>query len=122
MAGYGVRRRSVYEAYQKELQIPDIDDKELKQLLMQDCNNDIRVLVDKFAFFTRYCFSCLTDADSIDTGTFCGTRTKSRSAYGFCKVFAETGRENKFVCMQDGSAEGEKRAAGAGLCKSRRIV
>lgn len=96
------KERSVYEAYQKELQIPDIDDKELKKLLMQDCNNDIRVLVDKFAFFTRYCFSCLTDADSIDTGTFCGTRTNRVPHMDFAKCLQRLDeRINSFVCKTD---------------------
>ena len=94
--------QSVYEAYKQELQIPDIDDKELKQLLMQDCNNDIRVLVDKFAFFTRYCFSCLTDADSIDTGTFCGTRTEHVPHMDFAKCLQRLDeRMSSFVCKTD---------------------
>ncbi len=94
--------QSVYEAYKQELQIPDIDDKELKQLLMQDCNNDIRVLVDKFAFFTRYCFSCLTDADSIDTGTFCGTRTNRVPHMDFAKCLQRLDeRMSSFVCKTD---------------------
>ena len=29
------------------------------------------MVTDKFAFLTRYCFSCLVDADSIDTAHFC---------------------------------------------------
>ncbi len=32
---------------------------------------DIRLMKDKYAFLTRYLFSCLTDADSIDTALFC---------------------------------------------------
>ena len=94
--------RSIYEAYKQELQIPGIDDKEFKQLLMQDCNNDIQVLVDKFTFFTRYCFSCLTDADSFDTGTFCGTRTNRVPHMDFAKCLQRLDeRINSFVCKTD---------------------
>lgn len=93
--------RSIYEAYQEELQIPDIDDKEFKQLLTQDCNN-YKVLVDKFAFFTRYCFSCLTDADSIDTGTFCGTRTNCVPHTDFAKCLQRLDqRMSSFVCKTE---------------------
>lgn len=53
------KERSVYEAYQKELQIPDIDKNEFMDLLLLDYNNNPQIVIDKFAFFTRYCFSCL---------------------------------------------------------------
>ena len=38
--------------------------------LLKDCK-DKNGLLDKFAFLTRYCFSCLVDADSLDTERFC---------------------------------------------------
>ena len=46
--------------------------------LLNDCNNDMEKLIDKFAFFTRYAFSCLVDADSIDTAEFCKERDLPR--------------------------------------------
>lgn len=96
------KERSVYEAYDKELHIPAVNNARFKQLLMQDCNNDIKVLVDKFAFFTRYCFSCLTDADSIDTGTFCGTRTNRVPHMDFKKCLQRLDqRMSSFVCKTD---------------------
>lgn len=63
-----------YEAYHNDLEISQIDEKAFNSFLASDCDSDINKLIDKFAFLTRYCFSCLTDADSIDTGRFCGTR------------------------------------------------
>ena len=67
-----------YSSYLKELELPSVDEREFLQFLAQDCDHDIQKLVDKFAFLTRYCFSCLTDADSLDTAAFC-TGDKRRS-------------------------------------------
>lgn len=61
-----------YSAYKAELKIPEIDEKAFMEFLVTDCGNDMGKLVEKFAFFARYCFSCLTDADSLDTAEFCG--------------------------------------------------
>ena len=60
-----------YSAYQKELTLIQPNQQKFFQFLMQDCNKDIERLVDKFAFLSRYAFSCLTDADSLDTAAFC---------------------------------------------------
>lgn len=60
-----------YSAYKNELDIPDIDEVVFARYLTSDCGNDMGKLVEKFAFFVRYCFSCLTDADSLDTAEFC---------------------------------------------------
>ena len=72
---YGRMKREMeyYQAYEKELDNIPIDKTSFINYLLQDCENDMNKLVDKFAFLTRYCFSCLTDADSIDTARFCGT-------------------------------------------------
>ena len=61
-----------YSAYKDELEIPEIDEKAFMEFLVSDCGNRKAELVEKFAFLTRYCFSCLTDADSLDTAEFCG--------------------------------------------------
>lgn len=58
-------------AYKEELDIPQADQKCFLEFLSKDCNKDIDKLIDKFAFLTRYVFSCLTDADSLDTAEFC---------------------------------------------------
>lgn len=64
-----------FSAYKSELDLVKPDEKYIKELmgfLAADCKTEAQ-LIDKFAFITRYCFSCLVDADSIDTGKFCGT-------------------------------------------------
>lgn len=69
---YGRLRRSFedYSAYKSELDLPDIDENKFNNFLVQGCNSQ-KDLVEKFSFLTRYCFSCLTDADSNDTADFC---------------------------------------------------
>lgn len=64
------RKFEDYDYYYNELDIPEIDEKEFNSFMSKDCLNIYNV-IDKFAFFTRYCFSCLVDADSIDTARFC---------------------------------------------------
>ena len=65
-----------YRQYEDDIEIPETDENAFAAFLAKDCDNDIKKLIDKFAFLTRYCFSCLTDADSIDTGRFCGSLTE----------------------------------------------
>ena len=60
-----------FSAYKEELTLPEINRGEILSFLMQDCRTNKEILVDKFAFLTRYVFSCLVDADSIDTARFC---------------------------------------------------
>lgn len=69
---YGrLKRKTVhYSAYATELKVVEADYKELDSLLRRDCKTKAD-LVEKYAFIVRYCFSCLTDADSLDTKFFC---------------------------------------------------
>lgn len=53
-----------YSAYKNEIKIEFPEINELLNDLMSD---DYRELMEKYAFFTRYIFSCLTDADYLDT-------------------------------------------------------
>lgn len=89
-----------YSAYQKELTMITPNQKEFLQFLMQDCNRDMERLADKFAFLTRYAFSCLTDADSLDTAAFCNSDNPVeplKADFSAClkKVDAQL---NSFVC------------------------
>ena len=71
-------------------------------MLLLDYNNNPQIVIDKFAFFPRYCFSCLTDADSIDTGTFCGTRTNRIPHMDFAKCLQRLDeRMSSFICKTD---------------------
>lgn len=62
-----------FSSYKDYLEIKSLDGIKWLHYLCDDCNNNIDKLIDKYAFLTRYVFSCLVDADSIDTATFCGS-------------------------------------------------
>ncbi len=70
---YGrMRRKSVdFSDYNTELDVEPTGAEAFMALLVKDCKTR-EDLVEKFAFLVRYCFSCLTDADSLDTAAFCG--------------------------------------------------
>lgn len=63
-----------FSAYKNELKLPQLNRNEILNFLMKDCGRNKEILIDKFAFLTRYAFSCLVDADSIDTARFCGEK------------------------------------------------
>ena len=56
-----------FSTYKQEIFVPEINTEKVIGFLLQDCKNKTDLVVDKFTFLTRYCFSCLTDADSLDT-------------------------------------------------------
>ena len=67
------RKMEDYTLYQKELSLKKLDRKKMIEFMLQDCEGDLEKVISKFSFLTRYCFSCLTDADSLDTADFCQT-------------------------------------------------
>ena len=70
-----------FSKYKEELVFPPIKVNDVISFLMSDCGKSEELLIDKFSFLTRYCFSCLTDADSIDTASFCnGERARPLTA------------------------------------------
>mgnify|MGYP001864032478 CR=1 FL=1 len=68
-----------YSAYKEELNLPEVNWKQWLQFLFADCGDSMELFIDKFAFLTRYAFSCLVDADSTDTADFCRNEEKPRS-------------------------------------------
>ena len=83
-----------YEIYKSEIELRTINNKELGLYLIEDLalleKNDkdraLNLFVDEMSYMIRYCYSCLVDADSIDTERFCrGTmREKLRANYQAC--------------------------------------
>ncbi len=71
-----------FSPYKEELELPEIDSRSFGEFLMRDCGGKIECFVDKFAFLTRYAFSCLVDADSIDTANFCQGEEPARLLHG----------------------------------------
>ena len=103
LCGRMKRKFEDFSIYKKELDIPKLDENTWLQYLIRDCNNDMESLIDKFAFFTRYVFSCLVDADSIDTANFCREEELPRKLKGDFQLCLD--KVNKkfdtFVCETD---------------------
>jgi len=60
---------SDYQAYRNEISLTVPQSPELIQFL--NSSGSKQEYLEQFAFFTRYIFSCLTDADFLDTEIFC---------------------------------------------------
>ena len=71
-----------FSQYKKELAVPELDGREFLKYLLANCNNNMDKVIDKFAFLTRYVFSCLVDADSTDTAEFCREKELPRKLRG----------------------------------------
>lgn len=84
-------------AYKQELSIPDINQNEFLEFLMLDCDSITKV-IDKFAFLTRFGFSCLTDADSLDTAQFCNNIPEKQWKTDFEKCLKRV--EDRFSSFQ----------------------
>ena len=90
-----------YSAYQDEIVFPEINENEFNRFLLEGCLEP-KDVVEKFSFLVRYCFSCLTDADSNDTADFCnGVQNRSLKA-NFEKCLKKLDDKlNSFVCTTD---------------------
>ena len=67
-----ITRFDDYSEYKNELNFSPINDNDILRLF--SCAKTPDDIKECFAFITRYCFSCLTDADSLDTANFCTGR------------------------------------------------
>ncbi len=93
------RKTEDYSTYKKELAEQAIDEKAFQKLMLQDCGGSAELFIDKFAFFTRYSFSCLTDADSMDTGRFCRISQPRPLTADFTACLERMDHKlNSFVC------------------------
>lgn len=88
-----------YSCYKKEIDIPKCDFDQLQKWLLLDCTND-EDLIEKFAFITRYLFSCLTDADSNDTAEFCSNIVNKELKSDFSECLNKLNKHLKeFKCI-----------------------
>lgn len=98
---YGRMQRKFedFSKYQDELTLPVINEGALFKFFLEDCETDSLLFVDKFAFWTRYCFSCLVDADSLDTAEFCDGNTARPMKTDFLKCLDKVNKRlDSFIC------------------------
>lgn len=90
-----------YSDYQNEL-IPSPVNNSVIMELFEDVKNDKDQLFERYAFLTRYCFSCLTDADSLDTAHFCTGRedVELQSDFQECLQKLDS-RLEQFICKTE---------------------
>ncbi len=102
LSGRLKRKSQSFDAYQKELSMPQWNDKAIVSFLIADCNNDWSAFLHRFAFFTRYCFSCLTDADSLDTAEFMQRNTERTLHSNFENCLKKLKKQfTAFSCQTD---------------------
>ena len=91
---YGRAKREYedYSAYKDELIPKKIDRQALIKFLTDDCDNDMAKLIDKVAFVVRYCYSCLTDADTLDTMHFCDSLPKQHLKTNFAECLEKVNK------------------------------
>ena len=99
---YGRLKRefSDYSEYKRELEIPSVDFGVWAEFVAGDCRKDQELQIDKFAFLTRYAFSCLVDADSTDTADFCREEERPRALRSDFQACLDrvNARWSAFVC------------------------
>lgn len=81
-----------YSGYKTELELSFPDGREFFEELSHSAN--LSEMVEKYAFFTRYLFSCLTDADFLDTEKFCNPESDRSLKVDFSAVIERL--EEKF--------------------------
>lgn len=92
-----------FSEYKKEFDLPELNELEWGKYLLKDCDNKMDNVIDKFAFLTRYAFSCLVDADSIDTAEFCKSEElprKLNANFAKCLQIIDN-KLNSFICKTE---------------------
>lgn len=101
LCGRMKRKFDDYSAYKDEIELPKIDERLFNEFLCKDCKSQ-KDIIEKFAFLTRYCFSCLTDADSNDTAEFCSGIQNKEMKTDFAKCLDRINLKlSSFECITE---------------------
>lgn len=86
-----------YSAYSEEISVLIPDSRGLNNEIKN--SSDKFDMLEKYAFFTRYIFSCLTDADFLDTENFCNPDTNRELKADFVEAEKELDKKlGSFKC------------------------
>ena len=85
---------SDYSAYATEIEFASLTLEEITPPLNElRSAKDPTELIERYAFFTKYVFSCLTDADFLDTEIFCNKNVERGMSGDFEKALDKLNRE-----------------------------
>ena len=85
---------SDYSAYATEIEFATLTQEEITPPLNElRSAKDPTELIERYAFFTKYVFSCLTDADFLDTEIFCNINVERGMSGDFEKALDKLNRE-----------------------------
>ncbi|RGF48899.1 CRISPR-associated helicase Cas3' [Ruminococcus sp. AF37-20] len=83
-----------YSAYATEIEFATLTQEEITPPLNELLSaKDPTELIERYAFFTKYVFSCLTDADFLDTERFCNKNVERGMSGDFEKALDKLNRE-----------------------------
>ena len=90
-----------YEEYKKEVSLRPIDQERLGRYLMEeagelsksDPQRMAELFIDETSYLIRYCYSCLVDADSLDTEHFCRDIDRSTLKTDFAACLEKLDRQ-----------------------------
>lgn len=85
---------SDYNAYATEIEFATLTQEEITPPYNELCSaKDPTELIERYAFFTKFVFSCLTDADFLDTEIFCNKNVERGMSGDFEKALDKLNRE-----------------------------
>lgn len=120
-----LKRRKYYEgdadysSYKDEIRLELPDYSELMTILGESENE--AEMIEKYAFFTRYLFSCLTDADYIDTEQFCSPETERGLHADFDEMLRIIDKKLSSFTVDTPLKKARKELQEQALCSSRGI-
>ena len=80
---------SDYSAYATEIEFATLTQEEITPPYNELCSaKDPTELIERYAFFTKFVFSCLTDADFLDTEIFCNKNVERGMSGDFEKALS----------------------------------
>lgn len=85
---------SDYSAYATEIEFATLTQEEITPPYNELCSaKDPTELIERYDFFTKFVFSCLTDADFLDTEIFCNKNVERGMSGDFEKALDKLNRE-----------------------------